>query len=157
MAFVKDETGHCVYANATFERYFNLTRDQWFGRTEAEIWPSQPATTEQFRRDDLRVLATDEPHQVLESITLPDGSTREHARGVEEEAPEPALAKHSAYQRRTSECTRTRVSPRVVRRARCGFECPKAYLPTPRRFARDPARRVRREILLQQQQVVRQP
>ncbi len=75
IAFVKDESGRCVYANAAFERHFGLTREQWFGRTDPEMWPSQPGTTEKFRRDDLRVLATDEPHQILETITLPDGTS----------------------------------------------------------------------------------
>ena len=75
IAFVKDESGRCVYANAAFERHFGFTREQWFGRTDAEMWPSQPGT-EKFRRDDLRVLATDEPHQILETITLPDGDLR---------------------------------------------------------------------------------
>jgi two-component system, cell cycle sensor histidine kinase and response regulator CckA len=73
IAFVKDEAGHCVYANGAFERRFGMTREQWFGRTDAELWPSQPMT-EKFRRDDLRVLATDAPHQIVESITLPDGT-----------------------------------------------------------------------------------
>jgi two-component system, cell cycle sensor histidine kinase and response regulator CckA len=74
MAFVKDEAGRCLYANAAFERYFGLSRDQWFGRTDEEMWPSQPMTAK-FRRDDLRVLATDEPHQILESVALPDGTS----------------------------------------------------------------------------------
>jgi PAS domain S-box-containing protein len=72
LASIKDETGRCLYANAAFERYFGLRREGWFGRTDEEMWPGQPAT-ERFRRNDLRVLATNEPQQFLETITLPDG------------------------------------------------------------------------------------
>jgi PAS domain S-box-containing protein len=71
MTFVKDEAGRFVYANSAFERYFELTRDQWFGRTDADLWAGDVAR--RFRRDDLRVLETGEPLRVVEVVPHPSG------------------------------------------------------------------------------------
>ena len=71
MTFVKDEDGRFLYANTAFERYFELSRDQWFGRTDADLWPGEAA--ERFRRDDLRVLKTNEPLRIVELVPHPSG------------------------------------------------------------------------------------
>jgi DNA-binding NtrC family response regulator len=39
VAFVKDEDGRFVYVNQVFERFFKLTRLQWLGKTDFDLWP----------------------------------------------------------------------------------------------------------------------
>src|SRR2546426_9847116 len=39
VAFLKDEDGRFVYVNQLFERFFKLTRLQWLGKTDFDLWP----------------------------------------------------------------------------------------------------------------------
>src|SRR3989449_2626822 len=43
VAFVKDEDGRFVYVNQLFERFFKLTRLQWLGKTDFDLWPEETA------------------------------------------------------------------------------------------------------------------
>jgi PAS domain-containing protein len=43
IAFMKDEAGRYVYVNRPFEQRFHLAREQWFHKTDAELWPDTAA------------------------------------------------------------------------------------------------------------------
>lgn len=71
-AWMKDEQGRVVYLSRTFENRFGVRLEDWRGKTDAELWPEDIA--KHFREDDLTVLASNRPLEVLEETTNPDGS-----------------------------------------------------------------------------------
>ena len=72
VAFMKDEDGRMVYANQPFERCFQLTRSNWFGKTDFELWPQE--TAKKLRENDLSVFAGGVPVELTETVPAPDGS-----------------------------------------------------------------------------------
>ncbi|RJX29678.1 MAG: PAS domain S-box protein [Desulfurivibrio sp.] len=72
IAWMKDEPGRYVYLNRTFEERFGVRLADWRGKTDFELWPSE--TAEEFRKNDLAVLAAGEPIEVIEETVNPDGS-----------------------------------------------------------------------------------
>ncbi len=54
--WIKDEGGHYVYMNKTFEDIFGARLDDWLGKTDFEFWPE--ALAQSFRTADLSVLNT---------------------------------------------------------------------------------------------------
>lgn len=72
IAWVKDEAGRYVYFSFAFEQRFGVRLAQWRGKSDRELWP--PAIADQFRKNDLAVLASGEPMQVTEETLNPDGS-----------------------------------------------------------------------------------
>lgn len=72
VAFMKDEAGHFVYVNRTFERMFQTTLHDIRGKTDHDLWPSEVA--EQLRAHDQQVLADDKGAELLEIVPTPEGS-----------------------------------------------------------------------------------
>ncbi|MGB0126637.1 MAG: PAS domain S-box protein, partial [Rhodocyclaceae bacterium] len=71
IAWVKDESGRHVYLSRAYEQRFGVRLEDWRGKTDAELWP--PETAAAFRRNDLAVLAAEQPLQVTEETCDPDG------------------------------------------------------------------------------------
>lgn len=72
VAFVKDEDGRMVYVNQPFERFFQLTRSDWLGKSDFELWPQE--TARKLRENDLAVFAGGVPVELTETVPAPDGS-----------------------------------------------------------------------------------
>ena len=72
IAWMKDEQGRHVYLSKTYEQRFGMRMEDWVGKTDAELWPA--ATAESFRKNDLVVLTSDHPIDVIEETKNPDGS-----------------------------------------------------------------------------------
>src|SRR5437867_11626411 len=72
VAFLKDEDGRMVYANQPFERCFQLTRSNRFGKTDFELWPQE--TTKKLRENDLSFFAGGVPVELTEAVPATDGS-----------------------------------------------------------------------------------
>lgn len=72
IAWMKDEQGRIVYLSRTFESRFGVRLADWRGKTDAELWPEDMAR--QFREDDMAVLASNRPLEVVEDATNPDGT-----------------------------------------------------------------------------------
>jgi PAS domain S-box-containing protein len=71
LALIKDRDGRVVYANATFERHFGLQPGGWRDQSDDRFWSGESA--ERFRRQDAEVLASGEPRQSVDRVTVPDG------------------------------------------------------------------------------------
>lgn len=72
ITWMKDEAGRYVFVSRAFERQYRLQRADWIGKTDAELWPKQIA--QQFRENDLAVLADGQMREFLEVSRNPDGS-----------------------------------------------------------------------------------
>ena len=73
VAFVKDEAGRMVYANRLCEELL-FNHGGWLGKTDAELWP--PETARQLRDNDMAVLKSNQPCEMIESIQASDGTVR---------------------------------------------------------------------------------
>jgi PAS domain S-box-containing protein len=71
IAWAKDDAGRVVYLSKTFENRFGVTLADWRGKTDFELWP--PDVAEEFRRDDLSVLASGQPVEIIEQTSNADG------------------------------------------------------------------------------------
>jgi PAS domain S-box-containing protein len=72
VAWMKDEDGRHVYLSENYQKRFGVRFADWQGKTDFELWPHDAA--EQFRRNDLAVLAADRSLEVIEQAPLADGS-----------------------------------------------------------------------------------
>lgn len=75
VAFIKDAEGRFVYVNKMFERLFHLSEAEVLGKTDFELWSPEVAQT--MRENDINVLQTNQPAEILETVPTPDG-TSEH-------------------------------------------------------------------------------
>lgn len=75
IAFMKDAAGRYVYVNQTFERIFQRTLDDVWGKTDADLWPAE--TAHQLHRNDILVLSEGRPTELSLRILRPDGSPAE--------------------------------------------------------------------------------
>lgn len=75
IAFMKDAAGRYVYVNQTFERIFQRTLDDVWGKTDADLWPAE--TAHQLQRNDRLVLSEGRPMELSLKIQRPDGSPAE--------------------------------------------------------------------------------
>lgn len=73
VAFMKDEEGRIVFINKKMERVFNLRSDQLIGKVDAEWLP--PETVQEVRENDRRVLETNQPLEIVETVSSPDGTS----------------------------------------------------------------------------------
>lgn len=71
ITWVKDEQGRYVYLSRTFENRFEVRLEDWRGKTDLELWPAEMAR--RFRENDLAVLASNRPMEVIEESTHPGG------------------------------------------------------------------------------------
>lgn len=53
-AWVKRPDGQMDFVNAAYESVYDVTRDDYIGRTDAAVW--DPATADEFRANDLWVM-----------------------------------------------------------------------------------------------------
>lgn len=72
IAWTKDEQGRHVYLNKTYEEHFGVSLEDWRGKTDFEVWPLE--TAQEFRKNDLAVLAAGKSMEIIEETTNPDGS-----------------------------------------------------------------------------------
>ncbi len=72
IAWIKDEEGRYLYVSKTYERQFGITLDDWRGKTDFELWPSEIASVS--RNNDLAVLSDGQTREVLEQTNSPDGA-----------------------------------------------------------------------------------
>jgi PAS domain S-box-containing protein len=71
IGWLKDEEGRYVFLSETYEQRFGVSLKQWEGKTDFELWPSEIA--EEFRRNDVAVLTSDQPTEVIEHTLDPQG------------------------------------------------------------------------------------
>ncbi len=74
IAWMRDEPGRYVYVNQNYLKRYNLKAEDRLGRTFEEVWPPEVAIA--FRANDLQVLATDQPMQVVEDAPEDSGQIR---------------------------------------------------------------------------------
>lgn len=72
-AWIKDDQGRYVYLSKTFEERHRVRLEDWRGKTDLEVWPSEKA--EEFQKTDFVVLAGGQPTQIMED-TLSPGEER---------------------------------------------------------------------------------
>jgi len=72
IAWIKDEQGRYVYLSKTLEKRFGVRGKDWIGKTDAELWP--PEIAENFRKNDMAVLAAGHPIEVTEQTINADGN-----------------------------------------------------------------------------------
>ncbi|WP_374827464.1 PAS domain S-box protein [Aerosakkonema sp. BLCC-F183] len=70
-AFIKDETGRYIYANSWVQRVYQRQSSELIGKTDFELLPVEIA--QQFRTNDVNVLTSAQPLQILEKIAHEDG------------------------------------------------------------------------------------
>ena len=71
LAWVKDSQGRYVYANDAAVKAFRHSRNDLYGKTDAEIFPANTAA--QFQENDGRALASGTGVQVVETLEQDDG------------------------------------------------------------------------------------
>lgn len=71
VAFVKDAEGRLLYYNRLFAERFKITREDWLGKDDFQIWPREFA--EKFRATDLSVLKSGSPVVAEEISPGPNG------------------------------------------------------------------------------------
>lgn len=71
-AWIKDEQGRYVYLSRTYEKSLGVRKEDRLGKTDFELWPREVA--EQFRKNDLAVLAYNQAMDMVEEVANPDGS-----------------------------------------------------------------------------------
>ena len=70
-AVMRDFKGRYLFANETWERLQHRTRQDWEGKTIAEVWP--PHMAAKFYESDLQVIAQGKTVQTIEEIPQEDG------------------------------------------------------------------------------------
>jgi PAS domain S-box-containing protein len=70
LAWIKDLQGRYVYTNAAAEKAFNASREQVYGKTDQEIFPSEIAA--QFIKNDEQALIERKGVQVIETLKQAD-------------------------------------------------------------------------------------
>jgi PAS domain S-box-containing protein len=70
-AIMRDFKGRYLFANETWERVRHLTRQDWEGKTIAEVWP--PDMAAKFYEGDLLVIAQGKTVQTIEEVPQEDG------------------------------------------------------------------------------------
>ena len=70
-AVMRDFKGRYLFANEAWERLQHRTRQDWEGKTIAEVWP--PHMAAKFYEGDLQVIAQGKPVQTIEEIPQEDG------------------------------------------------------------------------------------
>lgn len=72
IAWIKDAEGRHVYLSPNYERRFNIQQNDWLGKTDFEVWPTDIA--EKLRQNDLTVLKENRRLEVIEQTRNGDGS-----------------------------------------------------------------------------------
>ena len=69
--FMKDKLGRYVYVNKTLMEAMHVSPDDWIGKTDHEIFPSEVA--DRIRENDRKVLETSEFKSFIETVPQDDG------------------------------------------------------------------------------------
>lgn len=72
LAFIKDEAGHFVYINPTFERVFQLTQADMLGKTVFDFWPQEIA--QRLHDHDTSIFTSNKQTEAFENVPTPDGT-----------------------------------------------------------------------------------
>jgi len=72
LAFMKDEAGRYIYVSRTCERRFQSRREDWIGKTDADLWSSD--NVRRLYDHDQEVLAGDDGAQRLELVQDEQGN-----------------------------------------------------------------------------------
>lgn len=70
-AFIKDESGRYVYVNPLLEKTFQRSLNEWVGKTDFDLFPSEAA--QKWRDNDLQVLTEGKTLQATEVVPQDDG------------------------------------------------------------------------------------
>ena len=70
IAWIKDEQGRYTYLNKSFKMTFGVKMEDWYGKTDHEVWPQEIAN--EFRKNDLAVLKADHPLTLIEESMTDD-------------------------------------------------------------------------------------
>lgn len=73
IAWIKNEQGEYVYLSRTFEQRFRVRMEDWYGKTDMELWPEEEMAR-RFRENDLAMMASNRPIEVIEEAANPDGT-----------------------------------------------------------------------------------
>ena len=73
-AWIKDEQGRYIYLSGTYEKSLGVHKEDRLGKTDFELWPRD--TAEQFRKNDLAVLESNQAMDMVEEVADPDGTRR---------------------------------------------------------------------------------
>jgi two-component system sensor histidine kinase UhpB len=71
IAWTKDEDGRHLFLSENYQKRFHVRLEDWLGKTDFDVWPREIA--EEFRRNDMAVLAGDKHVEVIERARTPDG------------------------------------------------------------------------------------
>lgn len=71
-AWMKDEQGRYLYLSASAEKSFGVSREDWYGKSDLELFPPEKARL--FSESDMTVLKTGRDVDVVEETMNPDGS-----------------------------------------------------------------------------------
>jgi PAS domain S-box-containing protein len=71
IAWAKDDQGRHIYLNRAYEDRFGVKLDDWYGKTDFELWPADIA--ELFWKNDQMVLSSNGLTQIEEETENPDG------------------------------------------------------------------------------------
>ena len=72
LAWIKDEAGRYVFANAAAQKAFQATADELFGRTDEEVFPK--GTALQFQANDRLAMMKETGIQTIETLAHEDGT-----------------------------------------------------------------------------------
>jgi len=72
-AWMKDEQGRCVYLNRICEKVFGMRIEEYYGKTDYEIYP--PEIAEKLTENDRKVLETNQTIEAVEESVTMDGKT----------------------------------------------------------------------------------
>jgi PAS domain S-box-containing protein len=75
VAFLMDEEGRHLYVNRPWEVQFGRGREQWMGKSAADLWSAEVAAL--LREHDREVLAAGKPLEVSETVPDARGSPRQ--------------------------------------------------------------------------------
>ncbi|GGY61015.1 hypothetical protein GCM10011613_00440 [Cellvibrio zantedeschiae] len=71
LAFIKNEAGHFVYINPTFERVFQMTPGEIIGTTVFDHWPK--AVAQKLHDHDMTIFASGKQTEAFENVPTPTG------------------------------------------------------------------------------------
>lgn len=71
LAFIKDEAGHFVYINPTFERVFQITQAEIVGKTVFDYWSQEVA--QRLQDHDASIFSSNKQTEAFENVPTPDG------------------------------------------------------------------------------------
>ncbi len=71
IAVIKDLEGHYLFVNPAWEKTFHKSREEWLGKTQAQIWP--PKLAAKFNEYDQVIFKTGEPLLTVGTMLQADG------------------------------------------------------------------------------------